>query len=278
MRGERRDWMEADSPFVGSSPHARGTPSSDIHRLKCRRIIPACAGNASKTSRSRCSSPDHPRMRGERGSFHTAYRATYGSSPHARGTRSVRRADTGRGRIIPACAGNAGTGRILESSKPDHPRMRGERALTVGEILRTYGSSPHARGTRDPPELRQGMERIIPACAGNAIGPIKTRLPSADHPRMRGERREQLLRPHCVRGSSPHARGTLPFRRGEQVRVRIIPACAGNAAASSLRHRPASDHPRMRGERLARNRYTGLVTGSSPHARGTPHQWRIVAR
>ncbi len=51
MRGER--WLGGVGlRFVcGSSPHARGTPSRSPWRRRCRRIIPACAGNASPRQR-----------------------------------------------------------------------------------------------------------------------------------------------------------------------------------------------------------------------------------
>ena len=72
-------------------------------------------------------------------------------------------------------------------------------------------------------------------------------------------------------GSSPHARGTPATPHRSAPGPRFIPACAGNAWLRSMRCRPSSVHPRMRGERQfwadsGRRRY-----GSSPHARGTPH-------
>ena len=46
MRGERT-WKRATStPFVGSSPHARGTPRAGCSACTVPRFIPACAGNA----------------------------------------------------------------------------------------------------------------------------------------------------------------------------------------------------------------------------------------
>ena len=66
MRGERPLRAEHAFPYDGSSPHARGTLRNPGAENKPMRFIPACAGNADRSSPPADSRPVHPRMRGER--------------------------------------------------------------------------------------------------------------------------------------------------------------------------------------------------------------------
>ena len=108
MRGERVIVPVGDPIARGSSPHARGTPSSAGPRRLCSRFIPACAGNATAAPYSSRRGSVHPRMRGERPRPPTWSSTTAGSSPHARGTQHQTLRDQRADGFIPACAGNAG--------------------------------------------------------------------------------------------------------------------------------------------------------------------------
>ena len=82
------------SPFVffmGSSPHVRGTlhPHGVVGAMA--RIIPACAGNTSRTLSVSLSIWDHPRMCGEHLAAYAGEIEEVGSSPHVRGTLSPQR-------------------------------------------------------------------------------------------------------------------------------------------------------------------------------------------
>ena len=96
----------------GSSPRVRGTQDVDDGVVVRRGIIPACAGNTRGRSPRRRSCRDHPRVCGEHPAVILFNRRGQGSSPRVRGTPL----DCGAGRrergIIPACAGNTGTGRM----------------------------------------------------------------------------------------------------------------------------------------------------------------------
>ena len=253
----------------GSSPHTRGTRIPRHPSSPKIRFIPACAGNAGSGVSSSSVSPVHPRMRGERSAGGRPAWACLGSSPHARGTRQGVPPLSEALRVIPACAGNAGTSPASTARHSVHPRMRGERETGTDRLGRVYGSSPHARGTPHRSTRTPCAGRFIPACAGNACGhpAAGSRIPV--HPRMRGERH---LRPsHLLQGagSSPHARGTrFRYFRARIIR-RFIPACAGNAWCGFRTCRPTSVHPRMRGERGAGSSQAVRHRGSSPHARGT---------
>ena len=188
-------------------------------------------------------------MRGEHPDVRVQRHGMAGSSPHARGTH-VRSCyplfDAG---IIPACAGNTRPANTRTARPWDHPRMRGEHAVSILASRIEWGSSPHARGT--------------PTGCCHADGPPR------DHPRMRGEH----WVPNCAwayaLGSSPHARGTRTPNTKFKLCNGIIPACAGNTALTLPNTTSARDHPRMRGEHILRLSSLALTAGSSPHARGT---------
>ena len=111
------------------------------------RFIPACAGNAIRFVPRLYGYSVHPRMRGERIYVWLSHRMSYGSSPHARGTPDNGQHACQDERFIPACAGNAQCDAARLSSRPVHPRMRGERRSLVATRKPRIGSSPHARGT-----------------------------------------------------------------------------------------------------------------------------------
>ena len=84
-------------------------------------------------------------------------------------------------------------------------------------------------------------------------------------------------------GSSPHSRGA----RGHDLRVvvgrGIIPAFAGSTPRHWRSVMPSEDHPRIRGEHLAIDKWADPSLGSSPHSRGAltsdapaRADWRII--
>ena len=151
-----------------------------------------------------------------------------GSSPHTRGA--------------PSCTRGAGC------SSADHPRIRGEHAVAAVTVPAYSGSSPHTRGARAGLVVRGSGAGIIPAYAGS------TYAYSVDHV--------------AEMGSSPHTRGALGSLSAGHVLGRIIPAYAGSTVAEQCTHWVSSDHPRIRGEHLPRNRFRDDRHGSSPHTRG----------
>ena len=193
MRGEHAAELMSTTLKQGSSPHARGT-------LRCRHraaaalgIIPACAGNTEVAGVVQFGGGDHPRMRGEHFGSGCWMPSGSGSSPHARGTH-VRSCyplfDAG---IIPACAGNTRPANTRTARPWDHPRMRGEHAVSILASRIEWGSSPHARGTPNPARGPRKASGIIPACAGNTCAKSAAKRRKWDHPRMRGEHRSTVL-------------------------------------------------------------------------------------
>ncbi len=147
--------------------------------------------------------------------------------------------------------------------------MRGEHAVTVTNTDDPGGSSPRARGTREPVRSALSPRRFIPACAGNTQRAFRAlRLPSV-HPRVRGEHAEAVGMMVKEGGSSPRARGTHDHGLESLSVGRFIPACAGNTRAAAGGCCPTTVHPRVRGEHTPMVRSSEAVTGSSPRARGT---------
>ncbi len=131
------------------------------------------------------------------------------------------------------------------------------------------GSSPHARGTPENAPFVSNSCRFIPARAGN------TRQWSfyfsflAVHPRTRGEHHIYGVVLRDVPGSSPHARGTRLGYFFRHSSSRFIPARAGNTLLLEAFRHQHTVHPRTRGEHSTGIPCLHILSGSSPHARGT---------
>ena len=89
-----------------------------------------------------------------------------------------------------------------------------------------------------------------------------------DHPRIRGEHKIASDFMDEMGGSSPHTRGAHRLGVVVPPGARIIPAYAGSTARARAEPDGTTDHPRIRGEHLPRNRRKRAVRGSSPHTRG----------
>ena len=162
----------------GSSPLARGTPSSRHGSRRWQRIIPACAGNTHLYHSLSEIHQDHPRLRGEHCKRCLRPFLMGGSSPLARGTLQKVPGSRREVGIIPACAGNTRSRTHPWTSSRDHPRLRGEHAPLFEFEFDRLGSSPLARGTLWEEIEGNTFTRIIPACAGNTVhahAPVRER-------------------------------------------------------------------------------------------------------
>ena len=166
-----------------------------------------------------------------------------------RGTRDLRVRARRAIRLIPAHAGNAQSQRQRRPIEAAHPRACGERIRSLNGAAARYGSSPRMRGTRCRLEqrshspsahpracgergsmpLRVPEIRLIPAHAGNANASRARLTTSSAHPRACGERVESDVPVFLRPGSSPRMRGTRDKRGDLILKVRLIPAHAGNA-------------------------------------------------
>ena len=186
-----------------------------------------------------------------------------------RGTRGVKDGVCSYVGIIPAYAGNTGLRGLVCALPRDHPRICGEHRIMCLRIVVIWGSSPHMRGTPCCCEMSGHESGIIPAYAGNTYVFPQLRTSPRDHPRICGE--HALSSKFCcvTLGSSPHMRGTPHFRRSAPCWRGIIPAYAGNTDGVFYVPGAVWDHPRICGEHFNMRGDDIIVTGSSPHMRGT---------
>ena len=199
--------------IAGSSPLARGLLTRPPSTASVPRIIPARAGFTNAAAEHGISAEDHPRSRGVYARSTPLKTRRLGSSPLARGLRTIYELDDIQSRIIPARAGFTGRG------------FHG-----VDMIL---GSSPLARGLPPMSAITRLGVRIIPARAGFTYSDEIGGYVLTDHPRSRGVYLAFPTTPELLPGSSPLARGLLFSRRRKRSERRIIPARAGFTQTSS---------------------------------------------
>ena len=211
----------------GSSPLARGLRGENQGNINCRGIIPARAGF------TRCSisivslSWDHPRSRGVYSPKESPMYTYTGSSPLARGLRSVTSEDCCARRIIPARAGFTRRRSPVLTGCWDHPRSRGVYLVGGLPCPPDDGSSPLARGLPGDWSTGDGDAGIIPARAGFTSLYISGLVVYTDHPRSRGVYTCARPAASTTRGSSPLARGLHERTRSAVAMMGIIPARAG---------------------------------------------------
>ena len=177
------------NPFgfgIGSSPLARGLLATLKESGVEFGIIPARAGFTKRRGRTGTARTDHPRSRGVYKLLPTRSPTTAGSSPLARGLRSLEQdADTVT-RIIPARAGFTTGITACRRRCADHPRSRGVYSPRSRSPVLSSGSSPLARGLRSGADGQERPVRIIPARAGFTSYCRPGRPQQPDHPRSRG--------------------------------------------------------------------------------------------
>ena len=171
----------------GSSPLTRGKLECDVSEGIGRGIIPAHAGKTYDGLIPALRSGDHPRSRGENNvAWHDPATPT-GSSPLTRGKQTPAIPGFLSPGIIPAHAGKTMRSGQHRMRCRDHPRSRGENAAHAACSFGTTGSSPLTRGKQRRRRLQLEGQRIIPAHAGKTRWHVVSRIPTADHPRSRGE-------------------------------------------------------------------------------------------
>ena len=209
MRGENQIFESFLSFLRGTSPRARGKRAWILCCQNAFRNIPACAGKTPPLADAGVVAQEHPRVRGENLIIESHKLSPFGTSPRARGKRSMMSlASSSRGNI-PACAGKTGPLAWTSLTSPEHPRVRGENKVSAAEADYGSGTSPRARGKPMILDMTCGARRNIPACAGKTTRCGLDHIFGAEHPRVRGEnlRPHQATRPKI--GTSPRARGKL---------------------------------------------------------------------
>ena len=159
----------------GSSPLARGLPTTAWPLWPWRRIIPARAGFTAAWAWCARRHSDHPRSRGVYLPMSVSAIAKAGSSPLARGLLQPVLSAVWTGRIIPARAGFTTAASMSSLFIRDHPRSRGVYFSGDYQGPSSLGSSPLARGLRFHWCSFWVSGRIIPARAGFTGAPCGAR-------------------------------------------------------------------------------------------------------
>ena len=158
------------SRSTGSPPRVRGKVVESWNSCVFSGITPACAGKSRATAAQQRAGRDHPRVCGEKLIASKRETLCTGSPPRVRGKAFIAEIRTRAVRITPACAGKSK--RIAPSSVlfGDHPRVCGEKAVSVTPIRESSGSPPRVRGKEWLLLAHVIVHRITPACAGKSIG------------------------------------------------------------------------------------------------------------
>ena len=180
------------------------------------------------------------------------YTDELGSPPRGRGKGRLSILSSTATGITPAWAGKSIGGSRNTRDGKDHPRMGGEKATGPALKAGPFGSPPHGRGKVKLVHLATVLVGITPAWAGKSAHKAGMASHSKDHPRMGGEKR-QNLGPHSARkGSPPHGRGKAFWNKIPWGQPGITPAWAGKSVKVGLAVGGFGDHPRMGGEKQAR--------------------------
>ena len=185
-------------------------------------------------------------------------------------------------RSTPAHAGKSHCSRRRATALRDHPRACGEKPRVSSPIGRQMGSPPRMRGKGEVEAGKESVDRITPAYAGKRGRCPRPAGRRWDHPRVCGEKIRARLHPRFLVGSPPRMRGKAFLINATASFSGITPAYAGKSGADGKDRRTEWDHPRVCGEKSARNGAGRKDGGSPPRMRGKDAKlkgvllWRIT--
>ena len=168
--------------------------------------------------------------------------------------------------ITPAWAGKSALWPRCGRDAEDHPRVGGEKADTLGEVLMEMGSPPRGRGKGENMNAYAEGIGITPAWAGKRLSILGLSKGGEDHPRVGGEKLVQQLHGLHGQGSPPRGRGKGIGFRYSSKRLRITPAWAGKSfPVDGRQQRQQGSPPRGRGK--------GLLLWPFPLLQGITPAW-----
>ncbi len=196
----------------GSPPRGRGKVDGPPAQVGRGRITPAQAGRSPYFLYGKKDYKDHPRIGGEKAELTAAVISAMGSPPRRRGKGYREFGIDISDRITPAQAGKSVAPRQKRSALWDHPRVGGEKYSRPSYSRISMGSPPRGRGK----VVRSGVHRccrgITPAWAGKRCSSGRCCMRQRDHPRVGGEKTENITPSIYEQGSPPRRRGKVPQR------------------------------------------------------------------
>ena len=170
-----------------------------------------------------------------------------GLSPRVRGKRATTIAQTIELRSIPACAGEAVTGRPRYPRPWVYPRVCGGSRTRCDVIAVQRGLSPRVRGKQPGQQKAGHQRRSIPACAGEARAGLRHTAGRGVYPRVCGGSVPPPAAGWSSKGLSPRVRGKRRVVCNQGGRHRSIPACAGEALKARTLDEAITVYPRVCG-------------------------------
>ena len=186
--GEKAELTAAVISAMGSPPRRRGKGYREFGIDISDRITPAQAGKSVAPRQKRSALWDHPRVGGEKYSRPSYSRISMGSPPRGRGKVLLRILRVSGVGITPAWAGKRGFCNYDYYYFRDHPRVGGEKIVSVYYHTRAWGSPPRGRGKAGQLPAGAARQGITPAWAGKSAFLFRRSPLRWDHPRVGGEK------------------------------------------------------------------------------------------
>ena len=151
---------------------------------------------------------------------------------------------------------------------PDHPRVCGEKMVSMIPHRRSQGSPPRVRGKARGAWDAKARKGITPAYAGKRTIPQRPTPTWRDHPRVCGEKFLKQVESLSYLGSPPRMRGKVHLTAYFFIIWGITPACAGKSCRRCPQRSRSRDHPRVCGEKADNDYDEKPIEGSPPRMRG----------
>ena len=170
-----------------------------------------------------------------------------GLSPRVRGNRRVYPDKCGMCGSIPACAGEPPDDCHRRAGHRVYPRVCGGTRRRRTRTGQQRGLSPRVRGNQAVAALRYAHQGSIPACAGEPSRSSRSAVRMAVYPRVCGGTKVYPRVCGGTSGLSPRVRGNPVGKSNTAIRVRSIPACAGEPPPVQAQNRYSEVYPRVCG-------------------------------
>ena len=251
MRGNPA-YLRGDLPSTTSIPAYAGEPKISVSNKKSIRVYPrVCGGTPARVYPGPFSIGLSPRMRGNPG----------------------RVCDSLVGqRSIPAYAGEPVHEYLRRSQHQVYPRVCGGTGVACRSGGMARGLSPRMRGNRCCRLSYISAWGSIPAYAGEPRQRQIYLHQSEVYPRVCGGTEPCLLFAHVACGLSPRMRGNRPIRILSNIRLRSIPAYAGEPWPGISATWTTEVYPRVCGGTFSHPCSLYHAFGLSPRMRGNPGQ------
>ena len=247
--------------------------------------IPACAGEPWARKQAAERQLVYPRVCGGTPPHFYRFEVYLGLSPRVRGNPPDSRLHAQTLGSIPACAGEPTQPPRQSRSGGVYPRVCGGTASQIHENPADSGLSPRVRGNHRARTTYSETSGSIPACAGEPRTCARRPLDCRVYPRVCGGTEYNVPQALAEHGLSPRVRGNPGACGSALVRVRSIPACAGEPYRI-YDPRPSSPvYPRVCGGTPFAGATYHSRSGLSPRVRGNPsltlpglvEEWSIPA-